>query len=198
MIYFNEKEVKIDKIVCIGRNYVEHIEELKNEIPKNLLIFNKPYTSISKGLVFPKESCRFEGELCFLFDRLNIRAVGFGLDLTLDELQEYLKAKSLPWERAKSFKNSVVFSKFVSFNNMNDLSFKLFINNKLRQFAKLEFMINKPKDIAREVDDFQGLNNDVIMTGTPKGVGKLILGDLFEVVLYEKEKILLSQEWIVK
>ena len=117
-IYFNHKEWYPSKVVCIGRNYTEHIHELNNEVPSEMVFFIKPNSSISTQLSFPKgvKSCHYEAEISFMIQKGKITAVGFGLDLTLREVQTQLKAKGLPWERAKSFLGSAVFSPFVPFD----------------------------------------------------------------------------------
>ena len=112
-------EIFPSKVVCIGRNYMEHIKELNNEIPEDMVFFIKPNSAISNKLVFPKNqnSCHYEAEISFLIEDNKITAVAFGLDLTLREVQNKLKEKGLPWERAKAFDGAAVFSKFISFND---------------------------------------------------------------------------------
>jgi len=113
-IYVGERSVAPAKIVCVGRNFVEHIEELGNEIPENMVIFLKPNSAVAEDLrACHDEPLHYEGELCFLFEKGRFAAVGFGLDLTKRNLQSQLKVKGLPWERAKAFDGSVVFSSFV-------------------------------------------------------------------------------------
>lgn len=105
-VKFDGRNVYPSKIVCIGRNYVEHIEELNNEIPKEPVIFIKPNSAISNDIYFNKKDViHFEGEISFLVKSDKPIGVGFGLDLTKREVQSKLKAKGLPWERAKSFDN---------------------------------------------------------------------------------------------
>ncbi len=134
------------KIVCVGRNYVEHIEELNNEVPENMVIFNKPNSSISKSFKYFKDT-RFEGEISFLIESGNIAGVGFGFDLTKYSVQNYLKSKGLPWERAKSFNGSAIFSRFeyIDSSKVESLSFKLYRNGELAQSAGCgNLMIYKP------------------------------------------------------
>jgi 2-keto-4-pentenoate hydratase/2-oxohepta-3-ene-1,7-dioic acid hydratase in catechol pathway len=85
ILHENEK-IYPSKVICIGRNYVEHIKELENEIPKNMVIFNKPNSAISGELLFIDSDTRFEGEICFLIKDNKISAVGFGLDLTVGHI----------------------------------------------------------------------------------------------------------------
>ncbi|QKJ23933.1 fumarylacetoacetate hydrolase family protein [Poseidonibacter lekithochrous] len=183
------------KVVCIGRNYTEHIAELNNDTPDEMVFFLKPNSSITNKLVFPKahESCHYEAEISFLMEEGKISAVGFGLDLTLREVQSKLKAKGLPWERAKAFDNSAVFSKFVNFDgDINKLEVELFINGELKQKGDTSLMINKPSEIIEEVNTFLSFDDgDILMTGTPKGVGKFVIGDEFlGRILYDGEVLI--------
>lgn len=100
-IFINEQEIFPSKVVCIGRNYAEHIAELNNETPEEMVFFFKPNSSISDHIVFPKgnTSCHYEAEISFMIEENKISAVGFGLDMTLREVQSNLKKKGLPWEK---------------------------------------------------------------------------------------------------
>lgn len=198
IIYENQK-LEVSKVVCIGRNYVEHIEELGNEIPSSMVVFNKPNSAISDTLYYFSEHCRFEGEICFLIQNNKIEAVGFGLDLTHIDMQNHLKAKGLPWERAKAFDNSAVLSEFVPLNaDIRTLEMKLFINNKLVQFANYDLMMYKPDTMLLEIQSFMTLeDNDIIMSGTPKGVGTYSSGDSFIGQVYSGHTLLIEKEWLV-
>ena len=199
-IKYNEELVYPSKVVCVGRNYVAHIKELNNETPSEMVLFNKPNSAITNSLNFFSDTHRFEGELCYLIKDKKIAGIGFGLDLTNADAQAYAKAKGLPWERAKAFNNSAVMSPFLSFNgNLEDLSFKLFINDNLQQEANFDLMIYKPLTIVDEIESFLSLeDNDIIMSGTPKGVGSYKIGDKFSAIIYENNKEILNCEWIVK
>lgn len=197
-IELNGTNVIPNKIVCIGRNYVEHIEELENEVPSQMVIFYKPNSSIGEEIVVEDESLHYEGELSFLVSANKLVAVAFGLDLTKREVQSHLKAKGLPWERAKGFRNSALFSEFVSFTNIENLSLELYINDMLVQFGGVNMMINRPQNIVHEVLKFIDLDdNDILMSGTPKGVGKIKIGDKLSGVVLENGKTLVRCEWIV-
>ncbi|MFV0563384.1 fumarylacetoacetate hydrolase family protein [Malaciobacter mytili] len=190
-------EIFPSKVVCIGRNYVDHIKELNNEVPQEMVFFIKPNSSISNSLVFPQneKSCHYEAEISFLIEEDKITAVGFGLDLTLREKQTILKTKGLPWERAKAFRKSVVFSKFVSFNkNIEDLEVELYINDELKQKGGVSLMINKPQEIISEAKTFLDFEDgDILMSGTPSGVGSFKIGDIFlGKILYKNEVLLQS------
>jgi 2-keto-4-pentenoate hydratase/2-oxohepta-3-ene-1,7-dioic acid hydratase in catechol pathway len=96
-IYYGNRKIEPSKIVCVGRNYVEHIKELGNEISDDMVLFMKPNSSISDELISEtNEPIHFEGEISFLYEKGKFSAVGFGLDLTKRELQNKLKAKGLP------------------------------------------------------------------------------------------------------
>lgn len=202
------KSIKLDgkviypsKIICVGRNYVDHIEELNNEVPTEPVIFIKPNSSISSDIFFNKNDViHFEGEISFLVLSGKLFGVGFGLDLTKREVQSELKAKGLPWERAKSFDKSAVFSEFVNFSgNIMDLRMELYLNGSLAQQAGYEMMLNKPNDILSEVNSFLSFEDgDLIMTGTPKGVGAIRVDDTISGKVYEKEQLIIEGSWVVK
>ena len=199
-IVFENKKIFPSKIVCIGRNYIEHIKELNNEFPSSVVIFNKPNSAISNELYFFDKDTRFEGEICFLIENNKIAGVGFGLDLTKANIQKELKLKGLPWERAKAFDNSAVMSKFVGIkeDDIKKLQMKLYINDKLAQHATYDLMIYKPKTLLDEIKSFQSLyNGDIIMSGTPKGVGSYKIGDNFIGQILINNKIILEEKFIV-
>ena len=199
-IYYNNTKISPSKVICIGRNYVEHIEEFGNEIPENMVVFNKPNSAISDTLYYYSEDTRFEGEICFLITDGQIAGVGFGLDLTHADIQNRLKTKGLPWERAKAFDGSAVLSAFVPFSGETTaLSMKLYINGSLIQFANHDLMMYKPDVMVEEIKSFMSLENgDIIMSGTPKGVGTYSVGDIFLGQVYSGETLLVEQEWVVK
>jgi 2-keto-4-pentenoate hydratase/2-oxohepta-3-ene-1,7-dioic acid hydratase in catechol pathway len=200
MIKYEDQELEVSKVVCIGRNYVEHIEELGNEIPSSMVVFNKPNSAICETLYYFSEYCRFEGEICFLIRDSKIDAVGFGLDLTHADVQNSLKSKGLPWERAKAFDNSAVLSEFVPLcDDISTLGMKLFINDELAQFASYDLMMYKPDTMLSEIQSFMTLeDNDVIMSGTPKGVSTYSVGDRFVGQVFSDDTLLLEKEWIVQ
>lgn len=199
-VTFENQQLNVSKVVCIGRNYVEHIEELGNEIPSSMVVFNKPNSAITETLYYFSEHCRFEGELCFLIRNSKIDAIGFGLDLTHADIQNHLKSKGLPWERAKAFDHSAVLSEFIPFkHDITTLGMKLYINNELVQFATYDLMMYKPDTMLSEIQSFMTLeDNDIIMSGTPKGVGTYKLGDRFVGQVYAGDELLLEKEWIVE
>ena len=202
-ILCNEKRIYPSKVVCIGRNYAEHIAELNNETPDEAVFFFKPNSSISDSLIFPKgnQSCHYEAEISFLIEENKISAVAFGLDLTLREVQSKLKNKGLPWERAKCFDNAAVFSDFVYVKD-EDIEFlevELYINDELKQKGGVDLMITKPKEIIDELLSFSSFEDgDILMSGTPKGVGEFKVGDIFIGRVLYKEKVLVEKRFDVQ
>ena len=189
------------KVVCIGRNYVDHIKELNNEVPSEIVFFIKPNSSISNQVIFPKahNSCHYEAEISFVIEKNKIIAVGFGLDLTLREVQAKLKEKGLPWERAKSFHHSAVFSDFVTVSDIECLSVQLEINGELKQKGGVDLMMHKPYAAIKDALSFTTFEDgDILMTGTPKGVGAFSVGDIFVGRILDKEKVLIEETFIVQ
>ena len=201
-VLLDSVEVTPSKVVCVGRNYVEHIKELNNEMPTSMVIFMKPNSALIHQLTtFPKNTIQYEGEISFLIKNKKIAAVGFGLDLTNRQLQSELKAKSLPWERAKAFDGAAVMSEFVSIqsSDIDSLSMQLWINGALVQEAGVDLMIYKPLTVIEEVNSFSTLaDHDIIMSGTPKGVGSYNKDDTFVGKIFIKEQLLISHTWVVQ
>ena len=192
--------VSPSKVVCIGRNYVAHIQELNNELPEQAVIFVKPNSAISSEIFSTGDDIiHYEGEISFVIEKGEISAVGFGLDLTKRAVQSRLKAQGLPWERAKAFDSSAVFSEFVGFSgNIDALSLRLFINGQLTQQAETALMIWKPLQIIEEVTAFMSFaDGDILMTGTPQGVGPLCPGDKFVAQIFDGGTLLIEQHWQV-
>lgn len=198
-LLFNNAPIAPSKIVCIGRNYVEHIFELNNEIPSSMVVFNKPNSALTDTLRFISPDTRFEGEICFLMMRGAIAGVGFGLDLTKAEIQNDLKAKGLPWERAKGFDGSCVLGGFVPFDgSLESLRMTLHINDVLVQEATYELMIYKPLAMIEEIKSFMRFEDgDIIMSGTPKGVNTYRIGDEFVGRIYSDANLLVESRWRV-
>ncbi|NRB22503.1 fumarylacetoacetate hydrolase family protein [Shewanella sp.] len=199
-VVVNNRVLRPSKIVCVGRNYVDHIKELDNEIPDEMVLFLKPNSAISTELMsFHQEAIHYEAELCFVVENGQFSAVGLGLDLTKRGLQSRLKAKGLPWERAKAFDGSVVFSEFVAIENISEsLTFELMINDELVQVGNIALMLNKPEQVLAEIQSFMSLSDgDIVMTGTPKGVGVVNRDDKFSARLYDKE-LLTQVHWTAK
>ncbi len=198
------------KIICIGRNYAKHAKELQNEVPEEPVIFLKPDTALLRNndpFFIPEfaEDFHYETELVVKIDRLgkNIgkqfahryySEIGMGIDFTARDLQAKLKDKGLPWERAKAFDHSAAISKkFIDKNKFKDIqniNFKLLVNNEERQMGYTGDMLFKVDEIIEYVSKFFTLKiGDLIYTGTPAGVGSVKIGDHFEVFL-ENEKMM--------
>jgi len=185
------------KIICIGRNYTEHITELKNEKPKNPVIFLKPDSAIlAKNMPFfiPPFSNDLQHEVEILvkinkvgkyidakFAHKYYDEIGLGIDFTARDLQSKLKAKGLPWEKAKAFDGSAVLGNFYpkSEFNLESVSFQLLKNNKVVQNGDSKFMLWKIDELIAYVSQFFTLKKgDVIFTGTPAGVGQVNPNDI--------------------
>jgi len=190
------------KIICIGRNYTKHIEELENEKPENPVIFMKPDSAIllkNNPFVIPPFSndLHYEVEVLVKINRIGKHIqerfahkyydeIGLGIDFTARDLQSKLKSKGLPWEKAKAFDGSAVIGNFVTKEelDLDNLKFKLFRNSIMVQDGNTVHMLWKIDEIIAYVSQFFTLKiGDVIFTGTPAGVGKVepndvLLGEL--------------------
>ncbi|MDN2482575.1 fumarylacetoacetate hydrolase family protein [Vibrio agarivorans] len=201
-IRYGEQLIQPSKILCVGRNYVEHIKELGNPIPDEMVVFSKPCSAITQELrSYHQEPLHYEAEICFMVQNKQLSAVGVGLDLTKRELQAKLKQKGLPWERAKAFDGSAVFSRFISLENIDisELSIELFINCVRVQRGHVSQMLYPPLTILSELQTYTTLqDNDVIMTGTPSGVGVVHEGDVFLARLKQGDKTLIETEWVAR
>ena len=197
-VTFNGVNLAPSKVVCVGRNYVEHIKELDNAIPIEPVIFVKPNSAISSELVLAgNDEIHYEAELAFLIEAGQLKAVGLGLDLTKRQIQHELKEKGLPWERAKAFDQSAVLSEFVAIvGDETELRLELFINGDLKQQGGCSMMLYSPSDLVKEVNSFMTLvDGDVLLTGTPAGVGRVHLGDEFMGKVYAGDQLLVEACW---
>ena len=196
------------KIICIGRNYVDHIDELKSDIPKNPIIFFKPSICKLEGSDFkiPDFSSDIHHEIEIIYkisksgknipisDSINyISGIGLGIDFTARDIQSKFKEKGLPWSISKSFDNSAAVSKFKSideFKDIENIDFSLSKNSIKVQSGNSKLMIFKIEYLIHYISQFISLEeNDIIFSGTPKGVDKLKVGDKLEGYI-ENEKIL--------
>ncbi len=196
----SKQEFNVGKIVCLGRNYLDHIRELNNAVPDRAVIFCKPATSLlaNGGVIeIPPYSndCHHELELALLIGTTgknidkntalsHLAGYGVALDLTLRDLQNELKNKGLPWEIAKGFDTSCPLSDFVPANDINDpnnINLQLLINGETRQQGNTNQMMRSVEEIIAEVSTFYTLEvGDIILTGTPAGVSKIVSGDKLE------------------
>ena len=200
-IKLNDEIIFPTKIVCVGRNYADHIEELGNKTPREPVVFIKPNSAISANLYCSSvDSIHYEGEMTFLLRGGRIVAVGFGLDLTKREIQSQLKAEGLPWERAKAFDHSAVFSPFVEFHGeLSTLSMELCINGKPAQYGHWDLMLYKPDELVEAVNRFLSFEDgDLLMSGTPKGVGEIYAGDVFVGRLFDGDRVLVESRWVAE
>jgi 2-keto-4-pentenoate hydratase/2-oxohepta-3-ene-1,7-dioic acid hydratase in catechol pathway len=189
------------KVVCIGRNYTAHIEELNNQIPDQPVVFVKPNSAVTKQLrVGSTEPIHYESEISFLIIDGQLNGVAFGLDLTKRQTQTKLKAKGLPWERAKAFDGAAVFSDFVNTPKvLQNLRLELEINGQLRQKGGVNLMLNKPLELVAEIQAFMSFEDgDILMTGTPSGVGIVSKGDVFVGRIFDADSLLVQQQWRVE
>ncbi len=197
-IIFEGGAIAPSKIVCVGRNYAEHAKELDNEIPTAMVLFVKPNSAISQALVsFHEEPLHYEAELSFLVKDRRFCAVGLGIDLTKRTLQSRLKKAGLPWERAKAFDGAAVFSPFVALPaSTAQLGLELHINGELAQRGHVGQMLFTPEQVLAECQSFMSLyDGDIVMTGTPSGVGVVNRGDEFRGLVFDGRQELLSARW---
>ncbi len=185
------------KIICIGRNYAAHIEELKNEKPGQPVVFLKPDTALIKGgapFFYPDFSTNIHHEIELVlkiskegkyiqpqFAHRYFEEIGLGIDFTARDLQDQCKAKGLPWEIAKAFNGSAPIGEFKSVAELGDLKnidFHLEINGELKQKGNTSLMLFDFATIISYVSQFFTLKKgDLIYTGTPAGVGPVQIGD---------------------
>ncbi|MCD4772293.1 MAG: fumarylacetoacetate hydrolase family protein [Bacteroidales bacterium] len=197
------------KIICIGRNYVKHAQELNSEVPTEPVIFLKPESSLLRKnhpFFYPEfsENIHYETELVYKINKVGRHIqkqfahtyydeIGLGIDLTARDLQNKLKDKGLPWELSKAFDFSAPISKFISktkFSEQNGISFLLKINGEIRQQGNSKNMIFSIDDLIVYISKFFTLKiGDLIFTGTPEGVGPVKIGDNLQAFL-EGEKML--------
>ncbi|MGF1765600.1 fumarylacetoacetate hydrolase family protein [Aliivibrio kagoshimensis] len=197
-ISFEGRTVIPNKVVCVGRNYSEHIKELNNDVPDEMVLFCKPNSAITTQLhSYIQEELHYETEVCFLYLEGRFQGVGVGLDLTKRNLQSKLKQKGLPWERAKAFNHSALFSDFVAIPpGQCDYFFELTINGDVIQSGTTKQMLHTTDDILDEIQSFMTLQDgDIVMTGTPKGVGVVARDALFEVKLIQDKSLLVESSW---
>ena len=194
------QQFSIGKIVCLARNYAEHARELGNETPAAPVLFMKPATSVigdgdTARIPAYSQECHYEVELAVLIGK-QCRAVaadnaleyvaGYGtaIDMTLRDVQNNLKAKGLPWEIAKGFDTACPLSDFVPASAVADphnLRLRLSVNGEKRQDGCSSDMINRVPQIIAHISTIFTLDpGDVILTGTPAGVGQVVAGNVME------------------
>tara|TARA_B100001559_G_scaffold246168_1_gene209246 strand:+ start:1361 stop:1972 length:612 start_codon:yes stop_codon:yes gene_type:complete len=195
------------KIICIGRNYVSHVKEFKNKLPKNPIIFLKPDTSIIKKndpFFIPSFSNYIDHEVELIvkinrigkhiqteFSHKYYQEISLGIDFTARKIQNELKKDGLPWEKSKAFDGSALIGKWISkenFSNLKSINFELFKNKKSIQKENTSRMIWDIDSIISYCSTYFTLKiGDIIFTGTPKGVSSIIKDDLLEGFIEGKE-----------
>ena len=188
------------KIICIGRNYARHVEELKNERPDEPVIFMKPDTAVVQKqfpFVIPEftDDVHHEVEVLVKISRVGkyidakfahkyYEEIGLGIDFTARDLQSKLKEKGLPWEKAKAFDGSAVIGDFLpksQFATLENISFELHNNGTMAQKGNTQQMLWKIDELVAYASQYFTLRTgDVIFTGTPEGVAKVSTGDVLE------------------
>jgi len=195
------------KIICIGRNYIDHAKELNNPVPSKPIIFMKPSTALlidNKAFYHPEfsKNIHYEVEVVVkiskngkhiepTFAEQYYEEIGLGIDFTARDLQDELKSKGHPWEIAKGFDNSAVTGKFLPVSNLPDrdnIHFHLVKNGKVVQDGYTKDMIFSINHLIVFASQFFTLQKgDLIFTGTPAGVGKTEPGDHFTGILENQE-----------
>ena len=197
-IQFENQSITPCKIVCIGKNYAAHIEEMNSAVPEQMVVFMKPNSAIGTTLrAVADEPLHYECEICLLVKNGDILGIGVGLDLTKRDLQGKLKQAGLPWERAKAFDGAALFSEFIAAPvDPLELRLELWVDRALRQRGEATAMLYQPSVIVGELNTFLTLDDfDVIMTGTPAGVGPIAVGEHFEARLLQSDSTLISASW---
>lgn len=192
------------KIICIGRNYVEHISELNNEKPEEPVVFMKPDTALLKegDFYLPdfSEDVHHEIEVVVKISKVGkyiepkfahkyYNEISVGIDFTARDLQSKLKEKGLPWEKAKAFDGSAVVGNFISVEGLNidNLELELLKNGVSQQKGNTSQMMWKVNELIAYVSQYFTLKTgDLIFTGTPSGVSKVETNDVLEGFLEDK------------
>lgn len=197
------------KIICIGRNYVEHAKELGNDIPDEPVIFMKPKSAIIQPhtpFYYPEftNELHYECELVLRISKNGkyiqerhasnyYNGITVGIDFTARDIQDELKKKGLPWEKAKAFDNSAAIGKFIDIKpdfNKKNINFSFFKNGEKVQQGNSGNMIFSIDKLIANISMYFSLNiGDYIFTGTPAGVGECVVGDELEALL-ENESLL--------
>ncbi|WP_452597477.1 fumarylacetoacetate hydrolase family protein [Pontimicrobium sp. MEBiC01747] len=195
------------KLICIGRNYTEHIKELENEKPTDPVVFLKPDTAIllkKQPFFIPEFSndVHHEVEILVKINRVGkyidkkfahkyYNEIGIGIDFTARDLQAKLKAKGLPWEKAKAFDGAAVIGEWLPKNDFEDLdniNFSLKKNDVTVQQGNTSLMLWKIDELIEYVSKYFTLKiGDIIFTGTPAGVGKVSPNDKLKGYIEDKE-----------
>ncbi|GAB2825838.1 fumarylacetoacetate hydrolase family protein [Ferruginibacter profundus] len=197
------------KIICVGRNYADHAKELGNDIPEEPVIFMKPKSALLQShtpFYYPEFSnelhyeCELVLRVCKNGKYIQERhasnyynGITVGIDFTARDIQDELKKKGLPWEKAKAFDNSAAVGKFIDVTpamNRKNINFTFYKNKELVQTGNSGNMIFSIDSLISHISNYFSLNiGDLIFTGTPAGVGECVVGDVLEAFL-EKDNLL--------
>ena len=195
------------KLICVGRNYAEHIAELSNERPSEPVIFIKPDSAVlpkKQAFFIPQftNEVHYEVEVLVKINRVGkhiepkfahkyFDEIGLGIDFTARDLQGKLKEKGLPWEKAKGFDGSAVIGRWVSkkdYGELNNLNFTLSRNGEVVQRGNTGQMLWKIEELLAHVSQYFTLKKgDILFTGTPSGVGKITANDYLSACLEGQE-----------
>lgn len=194
------------KIICIGRNYAKHIEELENERPAEPVVFMKPDSAVllkKNPFIIPpfSQDIHYEVEVLVKINKIGkfidqkfahkyYEEIGLGIDFTARDLQQKLKEKGLPWEKAKAFDGSAVIGKYYNKKefDLSSLKFQLVKNGTVVQDGDSSHMLWKIDELIAYVSQFFTLKiGDVLFTGTPAGVGRVVANDTLLGTLEGKE-----------
>jgi 2-keto-4-pentenoate hydratase/2-oxohepta-3-ene-1,7-dioic acid hydratase in catechol pathway len=197
------------KIICVGRNYADHAKELGNDIPDEPVIFMKPKSALLQShtpFYYPEFSnelnyeCELVLRVCKNGKYIQERHAGnyyngitVGIDFTARDIQDELKKKGLPWEKAKAFDNSAAVGKFIDVTpalNRKNINFTFYKNKELVQTGNSGKMIFSIDSLIAHISNYFSLNiGDLIFTGTPAGVGECVVGDVLDAYL-EQDNLL--------
>ena len=195
------------KLICIGRNYTDHIKELDNQKPTDPVVFLKPDTSIvlkKQPFFIPdfSDDVHHEVEILVKINKVGKHInkkfahkyydeIGLGIDFTARDLQSQLKEKGLPWEKAKAFDGAAVIGDWLpkaEFKNVNNISFSLIKNDTIVQQGNTSLMLWKIDELIEYVSKYFTLKiGDIIFTGTPSGVGKVVTNDVLKGYIENKQ-----------
>jgi 5-carboxymethyl-2-hydroxymuconate isomerase len=206
----SNEEIPVGKLVCVGRNYAEHAKELGNEVPEFPLIFLKPASALifsEEDIIHPDYSTEMHHEVELVLvigetiknaddETAETAIIGYavGLDMTLRDIQSKLKQKGHPWTIAKCFDNSAVLSDVIlkpDYELNGNEKILLWVNDQIKQDSTLKNMIFSPVEVVKYVSSMMTLERgDLIYTGTPEGVSKVVRGDIIKAAISDVGELL--------
>lgn len=197
------------KIFAIGRNYAKHAKELNNNVPDEPVFFLKPETALltkNRPFYYPEftNNLHYEAEIVIRICKVGKHIpleyanryydkIGIGVDFTARDLQQQLKEKGLPWEKAKAFDHAAPISEFIDaseFSNIQNINFSLLKNGKQVQLGNTSNMLFKVDEIIAYLSKYITFKiGDLIFTGTPEGVGPVSVGDVLDAYIEDKHML---------